>query len=183
MNALQYTFALDPAFDMQAIRDRIATRQRLLAGTPGLHWKAWLLSEPLPDRPQAKSYAPLYLFDDAASTLSFLAGAVYRGVTDAFGWTLPHQGPAVAGHAAALREAQACSLRIVALGNHDELLAALASQGSNHPDAVAHCRLLDVGRMQLRDYRFWNLPAKDVPPAAGDVRYEVVATSFGTPTP
>lgn len=179
MNALQYSFALDAGFDMQAVRDRVASRQHLLNGTPGLCWKAWLISEPLPGREQPKSYAPLYLFLDAASTLQFLAGGVYRGVTCAFGWTQPHQGPALADDVSDIRHAKTCSLRSTVLRTHDELVVALRAPESLPSEAIAQCRLVDVSRMAMRCYTFWRQPAAALALPDEDLCYEVVAMSMG----
>ena len=179
MDLLQYSFTLDPAHRMDTIRERVAAKRPLLDGLPGLRWKAWLLSEPLPRRRQVKSYAPLYLFEDTAATLDFLKGEVYRGVTDAFGWTVPRHGPAIGSVAASIATARSCVLRTVALPDHAALRAA-ATLPPLPPGALAEARQLDVSHLLLRCYTFRTATPDEVQDADADIVYEVVDVSAPT---
>lgn len=174
MNLLQYAFTLGDAYDMQTIRDRVAARRSRLSGLPGLRWKAWLLSEPTPRHPQPKTYAPLYLFANSASTASFLGGSIYEGVTASFGWTWPFQGPSL-GVQSGLDAARACVLEVQTVKTHAELALALEDDLPGHPAEITQARMLDVARMQLRTYRFLDVAAAQVATESAHVVYEVVA--------
>lgn len=179
MNLLQYAFTLDPAHPMEAVRERVAAKRHLLDAVPGLRWKAWMLSEPLGWRSQAKTYAPLYLFDDTLSALAFLRGDIYRGVTDAFGWTLPLHGPAVGGTSESPGSpvaALSCVLRTTRLPDH-AALRATAEALVPPADAVFVAQQLDVSRMLLRSYTFRACPAAEVRDTQAEIVYEVVAVS------
>lgn len=175
MNLLQYSFDLDADHPMDSIRERVAAKRHLLDDLPGLRWKAWLLSEPLPGRHQPKRYAPLYLFDDLAATHAFLVGALYKGVTDAFGWTLPRHGMAVGTVAASIAGARSCRLHTTELHDHAALCAAAAS------NAPADVLQLDVTRMLLRRYSFSPCAPQELAATDADVVYEVVAVSAPGP--
>ena len=180
MDLLQYSFTLDPAHPMQAVRERVAAKRHLLDTLPGLRWKAWMLSEPLAARTQPKRYAPLYLFDDTPAALAFLRGDIYRGVTDAFGWTLPLHGPAVGGTPVALGAALSCAVHCTPLPDHAALRATAESMASPD-DALLVVRQLDVSRMLLRSYVFRACPAVEVRDTQADIVYEVVAVSRPAP--
>ena len=180
MDLLQYSFTLGADHSMDAVRERVAAKRHLLDGLPGLRWKAWLLSEPLPGRPQAKSYAPLYLFDDTPSALAFLGGALYRGVTDAFGWTLPRHGPLVGALHGTPAGARSCTLHTLQLEDHAALHAALAPAKPPADTLLVACQL-DVSQMRLRRYRFRAAAPAAVDDAAADCVYEVVALSPPAP--
>lgn len=174
MNLLQYAFTLADTYDMQAIRERVAARQSRLAGLPGLRWKAWLLSEPTARHAQPKTYAPLYLFANGASTASFLGGSIYEGVTASFGWTWPYQGPSL-GLQSGLDAARACVLEVKTVKTHAELVLALEDDLPGHPAEITQARMLDVARMQVRTYRFLEVEAAQVATDAAHLVYEVVA--------
>jgi hypothetical protein len=180
MDLLQYCFTLDASHPMQAVRERVASKRHLLDTLPGLRWKAWMLSEPLPGRSQPKTYAPLYLFDDTPAALAFLRGDIYRGVTDAFGWTLPLHGPAVGGASLAPGAALSCALHTTQLHDH-AALRATAEAVEPPADALLVARQVDVSRMLLRSYTFRSCPAAEVRDTRADMVYEVVAVSRPAP--
>lgn len=190
MDLLQYSFTLDPGHSMDAVRERVAARRHLLDALPGLRWKAWLLCEPLPGRHQPKTYAPLYLFDDADATHDFLCSDIYRGVTDAFGWTSPYRGTAIHRPVSPVTGALSCTLTTRSLHDHAALRRALteppvvADTTAASPAAATRLQtthLLDVSRMQLRSYTFWTCRPQALAlvdaDADADVVYEVVAVS------
>lgn len=186
MDLLQYSFTLDPGFPMSAIRERVAAKRHLVDSLPGLRWKAWLLSEPLPLRAQTKSYAPLYLFDDPQAVQAFLCGDLYRAVTDSFGWTRPHHGHATGRPSVTIDGARSCALAVCSLDDHAALRRALATSGGPLPPsqmrpaegtALATVRQFDISRMQLRDYTFWTCEAAALADVHADLVYEVVAVS------
>lgn len=185
MNLLQYSYTFGDDFDMEVIRNRIAAKRQLLDNYPGLHWKAWLVTEPTREMRQPKSYAPLYLFSETDSVVSFLAGPLYQGVTNAFGWTHPFYGPASADTAITIASARSCSLRVSSLHTHADLslhtnvdmLYELERGGRSAPSIVACVQMLDVSRMQVRTYTFYDDDHTDIPPSNVTQIYDVVAFS------
>lgn len=186
MDLLQYSFTLDASHSMSAIRERVAAKRHLLDALPGLRWKAWLLSETLPQRSQPKSYAPLYLFDEPQAVQAFLCGDLYKAVTDSFGWTRPHHGRAMGRPSMSISGARSCALTVSSLDDHASLRRALAMSGGALPSSQMHAaegvalatvRQLDISRMQLRDYTFWTCEAAALADVPADLVYEVVAVS------
>ena len=189
MDLLQYSFTLDADHPMSAIRERVAAKRHLLDGLPGLRWKAWLLSEPLPQRSQPKSYAPLYLFEGPQAVQAFLCGDLYKAVTDAFGWTFPHHGSAMGPPSPAISAARSCTMTVCPLQDHAALRRAIArAAGSLAPasgspavgTALATLGQFDISRMQLREYTFWACEASALGDVPADLVYEVVAVSSPT---
>lgn len=177
MNLLQYAYEFKDDFDMTSIRERIAAKRQLLDDLPGLCWKAWLLSEPSAGLTQPKSYAPLYLFNSVHPLVDFMEGPIYKGVTDAFGWTLPFQGPWINPQPFSLLEAKACSLCISHLTTHADLVAALADPLLEVATQIAHVRMLDVSRMRVCTYTFWSVSPEAVQQANAKLVYDVIAVS------
>lgn len=187
MDLLQYSFTLDPGHPMQAIRERVAAKRDLVRTLPGLAWKAWLISEPLGGRTQPKTYAPLYLFEDSPSVHGFLSGPIYKGVTDAFGWTHPYHGHAISPAQAPIAGARSCALRVSSLRDHASLCAALQEAhtarepwpGSGVPyNFLGAFSQFDIARMELRTYAFFTCEAKALWDLPADLIYEVVAVSL-----
>ena len=180
MDLIQYAFPLDKNYSMDAVRQRVATKRHLLDNVPGMHWKAWLISEPLPGTLQSKSYAPLYLFENMESTLAFLRSDLYKGVTNDFGWTAPFHGlslgTSLTDAPTSISLARSCTLRTFVLTEHASLLGA-ATPVSLPQGALLQARLLDVSRMQLRVYTFWPNPPSGLDHVDVDLVYEVVAVS------
>ncbi|MBE7942341.1 MULTISPECIES: DUF4865 family protein [Ramlibacter] len=192
MDLLQYSFTLDPDQPMQAIRERVAAKRDLVCTLPGLRWKAWLISEPLRGRPQPKTYAPLYLFEDTPSIHSFLCGPIYKGVTDAFGWTRPHQGYAITPGETEMSTTRSCALTVSTLNDHETLRVALEEAGravalpagSGIKNAfLGTFAQLDIARMQLRTYAFWACEPEALSQLRSDLIYEVVDVSFPRESP
>jgi hypothetical protein len=180
MDLIQYAFPLDKNYSMDAVRKRVSTRRHLLDNVPGMHWKAWLISEPLAGALQAKSYAPLYLFENMESTLAFLRSDLYRGVTNDFGWTAPFHGislgTSVTDTSTSISLARSCTLKTLVLTEHASLLGA-AGPVTPPQGALLQARLLDVSRMQLRVYTFWSNPPSGIDHVDVDLVYEVLAVS------
>lgn len=177
MNLLQYSFEFKDDFDMDSIRERIAAKRQLLDDLPGLCWKVWLLSEPKAGLVQAKTYAPLYLFNSVHPLVDFMEGPIYKGVTDAFGWTRPLEGPWVNPQPFSLLEAKACSLHIAPLATHADLVAALEDSAQEMDTQIAQVRMLDLSRMRTCTYAFWSVAAEEVPRSNAKLVYDVVAIS------
>ncbi len=167
MLLLHYDFTLPPAFDMQAIRRRIEDKRHLFNQHDGLRWKAWLLSDATRQPVHGNRYAPLYLFDDAAAARDFLLGPLYAGVTQTFGWVQPSSGPLLGAAVPALHGARRGTQAITDIRSH----AGLVARSTHTPPAahglLAHATMFDIGRMQLREYRFWDRDPAELPAEAG----------------
>jgi hypothetical protein len=86
MLAMQYEITLPADYDMQIIRDRVATTGHLLDAYPGLGLKVFLIRERGVDGSTANQYAPFYLWADAAGAASFLwSGAGFTAILRDFG--------------------------------------------------------------------------------------------------
>jgi hypothetical protein len=177
VNLLQYIFVLDSGFDMDAVRARVAEKRHVVDDLPGLRWKAWLLSEPLAGHVQLKTYAPLYLFDSGEAAAAFLAGPIFRGVTDRFGWTRPHAGLPLGLQDAGLSQARSATLSTAPLQDHEALVAAAQAPLALAEGEVGRVRMLHTATMQLRTFRFWRLPPQAHPAVGEQTLYEVAALS------
>lgn len=177
MNFLQYSFILDSSHDMDAVRERVALKKPLLDHVVGMRWKAWLLSEPLPQQLQLKTYAPLYLFTAGEALANFLAGPVFKGVTDTFGWTKPLSGLPLSLVDIGLEHARSATLSTAPLLEHQALARAASEVCTLERGEVARVRMLVPNAMELRTYRFWETPTTQHAPADDLMVYEVVAVS------
>ncbi|GGV00402.1 DUF4865 domain-containing protein [Streptomyces litmocidini] len=84
MHALQYEITLPADYDMEIIRERVATRGHLLDAFPGLGLKAYLVRERKAGS-SVNQYAPFYLWAAPEGMNSFLWGPGFQGVVDDFG--------------------------------------------------------------------------------------------------
>ncbi len=87
MYAMQYSITLPADYDMNIIRQRVATRGHLLDTFPGLGLKAFLIRERGIDGSPVNQYAPFYLWTSIAGVNNFLWGnnAGFSGIVDSFG--------------------------------------------------------------------------------------------------
>jgi hypothetical protein len=86
MIAMQYDITLPADYDMQIIRDRVASTGHLLDSYPGLGVKAFLIRERGVDGATVNQYAPFYLWADAAGAASFLwSGIGFTAILRDFG--------------------------------------------------------------------------------------------------
>lgn len=88
MIAMQYNFVLPADYDMNIIRQRIASKGHLLDDFPNLRFKAYLSADRsrpgLPTRDNL--YAPFYLWQNNEGMNAFLGSDGFAGATQAFGW-------------------------------------------------------------------------------------------------
>jgi hypothetical protein len=169
MDLLQYRFRLSAAHDMASVRQRIRERHAPFDTYRGLRWKAFLVREAGVEGATDNQYAPVYAWRDPGEAVGFLAGPLFRGVTDAFGWTaveswiaLGHRdGPARAAVPLALTRAT-CQVE-----GHAALVA--AREIAPPPDARIHSvwRGLDSRRWEQVEFTLWAAPAGAVADAAG----------------
>lgn len=88
MIAMQYSFTLPADYDMEVIRQRIATKGHLMDTFPGLVFKAYLhadRADSLIVRPE-NLYAPFYVWHNCDSMNAFLASEGFAGLARTFGW-------------------------------------------------------------------------------------------------
>ncbi|HEY9368970.1 DUF4865 family protein [Streptomyces sp.] len=84
MHAMQYEITLPADYDMRIIRERVATRGRLLDDFAGLGLKAYLIRERADGSP-VNQYAPFYLWAAPEGMNSFLWGPGFQGIVNDFG--------------------------------------------------------------------------------------------------
>ncbi|MZD06548.1 DUF4865 family protein [Streptomyces sp. SID5785] len=85
MHALQYEITLPADYDMDVIRERVATKGHLLDDFPGLAAKAYLMRERGVAGSPVNQYAPFYLWATPEGMNSFLWGPGFRGLVADFG--------------------------------------------------------------------------------------------------
>ncbi|MDF0373867.1 MULTISPECIES: DUF4865 family protein [Streptomyces] len=180
MHAMQYEITLPADYDMEIIRERVATRGHLLDDFPGLGLKAYLVRERGGTSP-VNQYAPLYLWSAPEGMTSFLRGPGFQGVVDDFGrpevqhWTglsyregsSPQAPPRTA---VRRRERIAHGVRPAAA-----MEAALEESHrlAGTPGAVATALAVDPRHWELLHFSLWEHEPSPVP---GD-RYEVLHLS------
>lgn len=86
MMAMQYSFVLPADYDMEIIRQRIASKGHLLDDFPGLAFKAYLSADRSGGVAAENLYAPFYLWREPEAMHAFVNGAGFAGVAQAFGW-------------------------------------------------------------------------------------------------
>lgn len=88
MIAMQYNFVLPADYNMDIVRQRIASKGHMLDNFPGLIFKAYLHASKLgASTPSTHNvYAPFYLWDSSEGMNNFLCGDGFSAVSQAFGW-------------------------------------------------------------------------------------------------
>jgi hypothetical protein len=85
MYAMQYELTLPTDYDMQIIRDRVASRGSFTDDFAGLRLKAYLIRT-AGQGSEVNAYAPFYLWDDIDAMGSFLwGGRGFGGIVSDFG--------------------------------------------------------------------------------------------------
>ena len=135
MLAMQYSFTLPAAFDMEVIRHRIATKGPAMDHFPGLAFKAYLFA--CRDEARRHSlenlYAPFYLWHGSAGMNDFLCGPGFEALTRDFGWPAVETGPVWHSKLApTLAQARCATREVVAIAPH----TALAALRQSEVDAV-----------------------------------------------
>lgn len=86
MHAMQYRIGLPTDYDMEIIRERVASKGSALDSFPGLALKAYLIREAGVDGSPINEYAPFYLWADVEGMKTFLYGQIgFGGIVDSFG--------------------------------------------------------------------------------------------------
>lgn len=180
MHAMQYEITLPADYDMEIIRERVATRGHLLDAFPGLGLKAYLIRERGEASP-VNQYAPFYLWSAPEGMNSFLYGSGFQGIVNDFGrpevqnWTgLSYLEGTEAGalprtavrRRESVPEATSPAPAVEAALEESRRLAGA-------PGAVATALAIDPRHWELLHFSLW---AGEPAPAPGD-RYEVLHLS------
>lgn len=83
MHAMHYQFAFPDGFDLQSVRDRVAAIGHRFDGLPGLHFKAFLVSERRGGDPAL--YAPFYVWKSPQGMRDFLLSDAFAAVCARYG--------------------------------------------------------------------------------------------------
>ena len=73
-----------------------------------------------------------------------------------FGWVQPSAGPMLGASVPPLQGVRSCTLGIVDIRSHDALVAHGEPPAPADNGLLAQASMLDVSRMQVRQYRFWH---------------------------
>ncbi|MFF5111912.1 DUF4865 family protein [Streptosporangium sp. NPDC000509] len=86
MHAMQYEIGLPADYDMEIIRERVATRGHALDGYAGLGLKAYLVRERGVDGSTVNQYSPFYLWSSLTGMNDFLwGGGGFQNIVRDFG--------------------------------------------------------------------------------------------------
>lgn len=88
MIAMQYSFTLPADYNMDVIRQRIATKGHLMDTFPGLVFKSYLYADQTDSLSAGPEnlYAPFYVWHNSDSMNAFLASEDFAGLARTFGW-------------------------------------------------------------------------------------------------
>lgn len=88
MLAMQYSFALPADYDMDIIRERIASKGHLFDAFPQLQFKAFQFAcrDQAHHHTNENCYAPFYVWKNNAGMNEFLASSGFAALVSAFGW-------------------------------------------------------------------------------------------------
>jgi hypothetical protein len=164
MLTMQYSFTLPAAFDMDVIRERIATKGPLLDDFDGLVFKAYLYACRGEHGPE-NLYAPFYLWADTGAMNRFLLGPGFAALTRDFGWPAVKTASLLhAAQAPALREARFATRELIAVPPHADLAAWEAAERERTASAMAQAGALaavsayDPATWTLTRFRLWREP-------------------------
>jgi hypothetical protein len=168
MLTMQYTLVLPAAFDMAAIRTRIATRGPMLDDFDGLAFKAYLYACRGEHGPE-NLYAPFYLWSDTAAMTRFLSGSGFAALAGDFGWPVVKTAVPLARELRpGLREARFATRELQAIAPHADLTALadterrLAAAEAGEAGALAAVTACDPSTWTLVRLRLWRAPREAV---------------------
>lgn len=144
MLAMQYSFTLPADYDMAIIRRRIAEKGHLLDDFPGLAFKAYLHAS-RDDRELSSRdnlYAPFYLWRDSEAMNTFLGGAGFVALAQAFGRPSVSMWSVWQAHIRGDLTAAACATREIA-----SLPDGIALDELNHVESEANCAAMADGAL------------------------------------
>ncbi|MGW2595423.1 DUF4865 family protein [Streptomyces sp. NPDC001515] len=180
MHAMQYEITLPADYDMNVIRDRVATRAHLLDDFDGLGVKAYLIRERGADSP-VNQYAPFYLWTRPEGMNAFLWGPGFQGIVRDFGrpavqhWTVLSyaEGPASAAEPRAATRLRSAMDPSAAPAEEVERALEESRRLAGARGAVATALVADPRHWELVHVTLWDRPA---PPEPGE-RYQVLRTN------
>jgi hypothetical protein len=189
MFIMQYSITLPADYDMQVIRERVASKGPAFDTLDGLGLKCFLIRERGRFGSQSNQYAPAYLWPRIDAMWGFLAGPGFAGIKASFGRPPVETWPGLA-YAPSVRLTDPRA--IVALTREDEVLhddADLIEQARRETDAaldavertpglLARAVGLDPTNWRLVRFDFWALSQRQLPTHSHRTRsYEVLHVS------
>jgi len=124
MIAMQYNFTLPADYDMDIVRQRIASKGHLLDNFPGLAFKAYLHAskDSIATASSQNVYAPFYLWNDIEGMNNFICGDGFKAVSHAFGWPAVKQWSVWHSHVDAhVRSAKFATRQVSAIASYTAL--------------------------------------------------------------
>jgi hypothetical protein len=181
MNAMQYAITLPADYDMQIIRQRVATRGHLLDDRAGLALKAYCIQERGTAGANVNQYAPFYLWHDTEALMGFLLGDGFRGVCDSFGCpVVQHWITAAVAEGPGRADTPAWATRISEIIPEDVDLRTIVptakrrvSERARHPELHTSAVALDPRRWELVQFDLWT----EIPQGIPGTRYQVLHLS------
>ncbi|WP_462409479.1 DUF4865 family protein [Neobacillus sp. Marseille-QA0830] len=86
MIGMQYKIILPNDYDMGIIRKRVTDNGYKTDGFPGLHFKAYMMTEVEKNGNLYNSYAPLYIWNNPEGMNRFIFEGSYDNILASFGW-------------------------------------------------------------------------------------------------
>ncbi|WHT17118.1 DUF4865 family protein [Crossiella sp. CA-258035] len=180
MHAMRYAITLPADYDMDVIRERVATRGHALDEFPGLGLKSYLIRERGVAGSPVNQYAPFYLWRTPAGMNDFLWGKGFQGICDDFGRPVVQHwlglafehGPAHADSPISATT-ELTTLRTAEPGT--AVQAAIADLTAHAATPGVHCTALaiDPRTWELLRYTLWCAE----PPAEAGVHFQVLHLS------
>lgn len=165
MIAMQYNFTLPADYDMDIVRQRIASKGHMLDNFPGLVFKAYLHASKSSEATASSQnvYAPFYLWNDNEGMNKFLCGDGFKAVSHAFGWPVVRQWSVWHNHVdAQVRSAKFATRQVspiapyTALGELREHEIEAAKKLSQHDGVLATLTAFDPNEWTLVRFTLWR---------------------------
>ncbi|BBB62162.1 DUF4865 domain-containing protein [Undibacterium sp. KW1] len=165
MIAMQYNFTLPADYDMDIVRQRIASKGHMLDNFPGLAFKAYLYASKgqEPTKSSHNVYAPFYLWHDNEGLNNFICGDGFKAVSQAFGWPTVRQWSVWHGHVDAQVRSATFATREISqieaytdLGALRELETVAAKNMSKQAGALATLVAFDPNAWTLVRFTLWG---------------------------
>jgi hypothetical protein len=185
MFIMQYPIALPADYDMDAIRQRVASKGPSFDTLDGLGLKCFLIRERGRFGARSNQYAPVYLWPRVDAMWNFLAGPGFAGIKDSFGTPPVETWPGFA----YARSPQSTPTAIATVTREDDALQAdvdLIERRKRETDAaidaiertpglLARAVGLDPRSWRLVRFDYWALQQRELP--AHLCSYEVLHVS------
>lgn len=186
MLAAQYIVRLPADYDMEIIRHRVATRGSWFDGFPGLHMKAFLISEREAGVPENR-YAPFYVWRQPTGLHEFLFGEGFDALRTSFGRPRIDTGLVVAsaasfedsgpqgGSATLERRLLPPDTDLPALRETEQSRVEAATSGG----ALAAVSAVDISDWQIVHFTLWPSGSETRDLGTPHDRYELLHLSIG----